>query len=86
MAVAKLDIRDVVLRNYIPYAKMTIQERAIPDGRDGLKPVQRKTLYSMHDNSQYYESASGKIGRAYKSARVNIIHMETVQSMVLLLI
>lgn len=70
MAVAKLDIRDVVLRNYIPYAKMTIQERAIPDGRDGLKPVQRKTLYSMHDNSQYYESASGKIGRAYKSARI----------------
>lgn len=70
MAVAKLNIRDVVLRNYIPYAKMTIQERAIPDGRDGMKPVQRKTLYSMHENSQYYESSSGKIGRAYKSARI----------------
>lgn len=70
MAVAKLDIRDVVLRNYIPYAKMTIQERAIPDGRDGMKPVQRKVLYSMHENSQYFETSSGKLGRAYKSARV----------------
>lgn len=70
MPVAKLDIRDAVLRNYITYAKMTIMERAIPDGRDGLKPVQRKVLYSMHENSQYAESTSGKIGRSYKSARI----------------
>ncbi len=30
------------------YSKYIIQDRAIPDVRDGLKPVQRRILYSMH--------------------------------------
>lgn len=66
MATIKMGIGDVVLRNYLPYAKMTIQERAIPDGRDGLKPVQRKVLYSS------WELAESKGGRnvSFKCARI----------------
>ncbi|MGC9348349.1 MAG: DNA gyrase subunit A, partial [Anaerolineae bacterium] len=34
---------------YIGYARETITDRALPDVRDGLKPVQRRILYAMHD-------------------------------------
>ncbi len=34
---------------YIGYARETIEDRALPDVRDGLKPVQRRILYAMHD-------------------------------------
>ena len=44
------------------YSKYIIQERALPDARDGLKPVQRRILYSMHEsgythNKQHRKSA-----------------------------
>ena len=32
------------------YSKYIIQERALPDGRDGLKPVQRRILYAMWED------------------------------------
>lgn len=63
------DISDAIISNYVDYARHTIIERAIPDYRDGLKPVQRRILYSMHENNQYID-ASGKNGKTYKSARV----------------
>ncbi len=37
------------------YAKYIIQDRAIPDVRDGLKPVQRRILYAMYKNKNVYE-------------------------------
>ena len=37
------------------YAKYIIQDRAIPDVRDGLKPVQRRILYAMYKNKNFYE-------------------------------
>lgn len=42
-------LSDAVHDNYMPYAVSTILERAIPDLRDGCKPVQRKILYDMHE-------------------------------------
>ena len=35
------------------YSKYIIQERALPDVRDGLKPVQRRILYSMNKEGKY---------------------------------
>ena len=67
MKLCKQDISDVFLRNYINYAIYVITQRALSDYRDGLKPVQRKILYSMHDNNQYLDAKNGK---TYKSARV----------------
>ena len=64
------DIGELFIRNYVQYAKMTIQARAIPDARDGMKPVQRRILYSMHDNGMYAFDKNGKAGKAYKSTRI----------------
>ena len=68
--VINMDARDITLRNYIPYSKMTILDRAIPDGRDGLKPVQRRVLYSMHENNMYQIGKDGKVNKTHKSARI----------------
>jgi DNA gyrase subunit A len=37
-------------RSYLDYAMSVIVSRALPDVRDGLKPVHRRILYSMHEN------------------------------------
>lgn len=42
------------------YSKYIIQERAIPDARDGLKPVQRRILYSMHKERNTYDKGYRK--------------------------
>ncbi|HKJ90619.1 MAG TPA: DNA gyrase subunit A, partial [Oceanipulchritudo sp.] len=41
------NITDVMERAYIDYSMSVIISRALPDARDGLKPVQRRILYSM---------------------------------------
>lgn len=43
-----LPLEDVVGDRFGRYSKYIIQERALPDARDGLKPVQRRILFSMH--------------------------------------
>ena len=45
------DIVEEMETSYIDYAMSTIVARAIPDVRDGLKPVQRRLLYSMEELS-----------------------------------
>ncbi len=47
--VIDIDIRDEMKRSYIDYAMSVIVSRALPDVRDGLKPVHRRILYAMHD-------------------------------------
>ena len=39
---------DIMSLRFGAYSKYIIQERALPDARDGLKPVQRRILYSMY--------------------------------------
>lgn len=55
-------IEDEMRTSYLDYAMSVIVSRALPDVRDGLKPVQRRILYAMHDmnmgpNSSYKKSA-----------------------------
>ena len=55
-------ISDEMRESYLSYAMSVIVSRALPDVRDGLKPVQRRILYAMHDmgirpGSQYRKSA-----------------------------
>jgi|ERR1051325_28776 topoisomerase-4 subunit A len=45
------------------YSKYIIQERALPDLRDGLKPVQRRILYAMNQLKLNYESSYKKSAR-----------------------
>ena len=62
--VIEIDIGEEMKKSYINYAMSVITERALPDARDGLKPVHRRILYSMHQNGL---SASA---RTKKSATV----------------
>nr|WP_031466631.1 DNA gyrase subunit A [Sciscionella sp. SE31] len=49
--VEPVDVQQEMQRSYIAYAMSVIVSRALPDVRDGLKPVQRRVLYSMFDNN-----------------------------------
>lgn len=60
--VLSVDIKDEMKKCYIDYAMSVIVGRALPDVRDGLKPVHRRILYSMHElglypDKQYRKSA-----------------------------
>ncbi len=48
-------LEDIMGERFGSYSKYIIQDRAIPDARDGLKPVQRRILYSMHKEKNTYE-------------------------------
>lgn len=48
-------LEDIVGDRFGRFAKYTIQDRAIPDVRDGLKPVQRRVLYAMHDSGNTHD-------------------------------
>jgi DNA gyrase subunit A len=49
-SVADIPLHDETQRRYLNYALSVITSRALPDVRDGLKPVQRRILYAMHHN------------------------------------
>lgn len=58
----KVNIEDEVKQSYLDYAMSVIVGRALPDARDGLKPVHRRILYAMYDmgnewNKPYKKSA-----------------------------
>jgi DNA gyrase subunit A len=62
--VRPVSIADEMKRSYLDYAMSVIVARALPDARDGLKPVHRRILYSMHEQGHLPD-------RKYvKSARV----------------
>ena len=48
--IIRTEYSEIMQKSYIDYAMSVIVARALPDVRDGLKPVQRRTLYDMYDN------------------------------------
>ena len=54
---------DLMKQAYIDYAMSVIVSRAIPDVRDGLKPVQRRTLFDMHELGLNYDKPYKKCAR-----------------------
>lgn len=68
--VRTIDIETEMRRSYLDYAMSVIVQRALPDVRDGLKPVQRRILYAMYEmglrpTSKYRKSA-GIVGEVLK--------------------
>jgi DNA gyrase subunit A len=61
--VEPVDIQQEMQRSYIDYAMSVIVSRALPDVRDGLKPVHRRVLYSMHDTGLRPERSHVKCSR-----------------------
>ncbi len=58
-----VDIEKEMKKSYIDYAMSVIVGRALPDVRDGLKPVHRRILYSMHELGITYEKGYRKCAR-----------------------
>jgi len=58
-----VDIREEMERSYLDYAMSVIVGRAIPDVRDGLKPVQRRILYSMYEQGNTHQKPFKKSAR-----------------------
>ena len=58
---------DIVSDRFGSYSKYIIQERALPDARDGLKPVQRRILFSMYIDGNTYDKAHRKSAKTVGS-------------------
>ncbi|MEZ5922008.1 MAG: DNA gyrase subunit A [Parvularculaceae bacterium] len=58
-----ISIEEEMRRSYLDYAMSVIVSRAIPDARDGLKPVHRRILWSMHENGYAWNKPYRKSAR-----------------------
>ena len=61
--VIDMEVNDELKRSFIAYAMAVNKSRAIPDVRDGLKPVHRRILYAMHEMGLYNDKAYRKCAR-----------------------
>ena len=62
--IRELPLEEVMGERFGRYSKYIIQERALPDIRDGLKPVQRRILYAMYKDSNTYDKPYKKAAKA----------------------
>ena len=53
--------------SFLDYAMSVIVSRALPDVRDGLKPVHRRVLYAMHEDGPPAEPAAREVCRAWSA-------------------
>ncbi len=61
--IIRTEYSDIMQKSYIDYAMSVIVSRALPDVRDGLKPVQRRTLYDMYELGIRYDKPYRKSAR-----------------------
>ena len=77
-----VNIEDEMKTAYIDYSMSVIVSRALPDVRDGLKPVHRRVLYGMQDlgvfSNRPYKKSARIVGRCLE----NIIRMEILLFMI----
>jgi DNA gyrase subunit A len=57
-----VSLEEEMRRSYLDYAMSVIVGRALPDARDGLKPVHRRVLYAMHELGNDWNRPLQKIG------------------------
>ncbi|MEO6834862.1 MAG: DNA gyrase subunit A [Candidatus Tumulicola sp.] len=69
--IQQVNVEDEMRESYLSYAMSVIASRALPDVRDGLKPVQRRILYAMRemgfDPNKQHRKCAGIIGEVLKS-------------------
>ncbi len=63
LSIKPIGIEEEMKRSYLDYAMSVIVSRALPDVRDGLKPVHRRILYAMHDLNMRYNAPYKKSAR-----------------------
>ena len=80
-SIIRTEYSELMQKSYIDYAMSVIIARALPDVRDGLKPVQRRTLYDMYEK-KLIRYATNRIVRVRVLSEipwVNIIRMEILR-------
>src|SRR3954467_4667210 len=69
--IQSIAVEDELKRSYLDYAMSVIVQRALPDVRDGLKPVQRRIIYAMHQqglhHSSRYQKSAAVVGEVLKN-------------------
>ena len=64
--IINVEINREVRKSFLDYSMSVITSRALPDVRDGLKPVHRRILYTMYENGLYpdkpYRKCADKVG------------------------
>ena len=79
--IIKTEFSDVMQKSYIDYAMSVICQRALPDVRDGLKPVQRRVLYAMQELGLSADKPHRKSARIVEIQWVNITRTVIVRFM-----
>ena len=59
--ITPVSIEEELKSSYLDYAMSVIVGRALPDVRDGLKPVHRRVLFAMHEGGNAYNNGHGVI-------------------------
>ena len=62
--IQKMKLEDIMGERFGRYSKYIIQERALPDARDGLKPVQRRILFAMYKGGNSHDKAYRKSAKS----------------------
>ena len=67
--IQQVDLKKTMETSYIDYAMSVIASRALPDVRDGLKPVQRRILFSMNEMNNTYDKPHKKCAKVVGSVK-----------------
>ena len=70
--IQKMKLEDIMGERFGRYSKYIIQERALPDARDGLKPVQRRILYTMYKDNNTFDKAYRKSAKTVGNVMGNL--------------
>ena len=72
-----ISLEEEMRRSYLDYAMSVIVGRALPDARDGLKPVHRRVLYGMHDQNNDWNRPYRKSARIVGDVMVSTTRTAT---------
>ena len=61
--ISEIEYSDLIKQSYIDYSMSVITDRAVPDARDGLKPVQRRVLYDMYKQHMWSSKSHKKCAK-----------------------
>src|SRR5205085_11151408 len=69
--IVPINIEDEMRKSYLDYSMSVIIGRALPDVRDGLKPVHRRILYAMHDMGLLHNKKHVKCAKVVEIGRAS---------------
>ena len=75
--VQQLTLEEIMGDRFGRYSKYIIQDRALPDIRDGLKPVQRRILFSMNKDGNTFEKAFRKSAKSVGNIIIKLVQLCT---------